>query len=261
VIATPPGARAEAAVAALAAGVAVFLEKPIARTLADAHAIVAAQERSGAVCAVGYQWRAVGAVTALRQALARSHVALMVSAGVGITQARSWFGDPRQSGGLVSERGSHHIDLQRAIAGEVVGVRAARGGRSLSGVDPPPGLPLEDVVSLTLEFASGALGAIHVAWTPERIAGYHRLSVVSTDGSYELELDPAFRLRGERDGARLEAGSPDPPFTAGLARFCRAVAAGDPDDVACSARDAAGSLAVALACEQALASGARVAVG
>ena len=255
VVATPPGARAEPAVAALEAGIGVFLEKPVARTLDDAYAIVRAQERSGSVCAVGYQWRAAAAVDALRTALEGAEVALLISAGVGITQARAWFGDPRQSGGIVSERGSHHIDLQRAVAGDVARVRAVRGSVPLSGVEPPAGAPLEDVVSLTLEFVSGAVGAIHVAWTPEAHPSFHRLSVVSRDGAYELELDPRFTLRGSRGGEPVEATSPEPPFVAGLARFCRAVRAGDPNDVACTARDAAGTLATAIACEQAIVSG------
>ncbi|HEY3613162.1 MAG TPA: hypothetical protein VGK92_05625, partial [Gaiellales bacterium] len=94
--------------------------------------------------------------------------------------------------------------------------------------------------------------------TPEQHPPFHRLSVVSTDGSYELELDPVFALRGTRAGVAVSAGSPEAPFVAGLARFCRAVRAGDPHDVACGARAAAGSLATALACERALASGAPV---
>ena len=44
--------------AALAEGVHVYFEKPIARTLEDAEAIVAAAEAGPAVCAVGYQWHA-----------------------------------------------------------------------------------------------------------------------------------------------------------------------------------------------------------
>ena len=58
-ICTPPRSHAEPAVAALSAGLPVYLEKPIARTPRDAAPIVAAAERSGAVCAVGYQWHAL----------------------------------------------------------------------------------------------------------------------------------------------------------------------------------------------------------
>src|SRR5947209_2120961 len=58
-ICTPPRAHAEPAVAALDRGLPLYLEKPIARSLDDAAQIVAAATRGNAVCAVGYQWRAV----------------------------------------------------------------------------------------------------------------------------------------------------------------------------------------------------------
>ena len=57
-VCTPPLAHREPAVAALEHGVHVFLEKPIARAREDAEAIVATAERTGLVCAVGYQWHA-----------------------------------------------------------------------------------------------------------------------------------------------------------------------------------------------------------
>ena len=42
----------------VARGLPLYLEKPVARSLADARAIVTAAE-AGVVCAVGYQWHAV----------------------------------------------------------------------------------------------------------------------------------------------------------------------------------------------------------
>src|SRR5438105_1080200 len=56
-VCVPPLTHREPTVEALGRGIHVYLEKPIARTQEDGEAIVAAAERSGAVCAVGYQWR------------------------------------------------------------------------------------------------------------------------------------------------------------------------------------------------------------
>src|SRR5262245_54902988 len=52
-IASPAGTHAEVALAALAAGLHVFVEKPMCITLADADAIVAARDRAGRVVQVG----------------------------------------------------------------------------------------------------------------------------------------------------------------------------------------------------------------
>ena len=69
--------------AALAAGVHVYLEKPIARTLADADAIVAAAEASPAVCAVGYQWHASELLEEAREALRGQRIAMLVGRNFG----------------------------------------------------------------------------------------------------------------------------------------------------------------------------------
>ena len=59
IVCIPPLAHRDPAVAALDRGLPVYLEKPIARTLDDAAAIVEAAGRTGTVCAVGYQWHAL----------------------------------------------------------------------------------------------------------------------------------------------------------------------------------------------------------
>src|SRR4051812_17001812 len=124
VVATPPAAHREIAVAALERGLAVYLEKPLARTLEDAQAIVEAAERTGAVCAVGYQWRAIGWLDGLRERLASERVGLLAGRIHGAARPRSWFVDRAQGGGQVLERASHLIDLERALGGEVVRVQA-----------------------------------------------------------------------------------------------------------------------------------------
>jgi hypothetical protein len=57
VICSPAGTHAEVVLAALDAGLHVFVEKPMCITLADADAIVAARDRSGRVVQVGYMKR------------------------------------------------------------------------------------------------------------------------------------------------------------------------------------------------------------
>lgn len=264
VVATPPGERRETVVAAVEAGIAVYLEKPLARTLDDAQAIVVAAERSRTVCAVGYQWRSVAALPALARLLDGQELRLLLSEGVGITQARSWFLDPAQSGGLIAERASHHIDLQRHVGGEVVEVQALRSSVERKALAEAASLPtdaeLETAVSLGLRFSSGALGAVHVVWTSDVVPARHRLSVIGSQSSFDLELDPVFEVRQRGSGGRVGLPQVHDPFAAALIRFVEAVRRSDPNGVDCTARDAAGSLACTLACERALETGDTVAV-
>ena len=148
--------------AALAMGVHVYLEKPIARTLADADAIVEAAEGSSAVCAVGYQWHASELLEAALEALQGQRIAMMVGRNFGPVAGRAWFMDQSQGGGQILERGSHHIDLQRALAGEVAAVEALAGPVGLA--QPEPG-SVADAIVLVLHFSGGAVGTIHSAWS------------------------------------------------------------------------------------------------
>ena len=69
VICSPAGTHAEVAVAALDAGLHVFVEKPMCITLADADAIIAARDRAAKVVQVGTMKRHDPAVEAMLEAL------------------------------------------------------------------------------------------------------------------------------------------------------------------------------------------------
>ena len=59
--------------------------------------------------------------------LAGQQIGLLVGTSIGPTQSRPWFVDMRAGGGNLLERGSHHLDLARTVAGEVASVQAAAG--------------------------------------------------------------------------------------------------------------------------------------
>jgi predicted dehydrogenase len=258
-VCTPPLAHREVAVAALDQGIHVYLEKPIARGLEDARAIVNAAADSAAVCAVGYQWRAVEVLDDLREALEGQELGLLIGIGVGPTKSRPWFLDRSQGGGNLLERASHHIDLQRALGGEVVAVQAAASAVLLAQSQGERG-DIEDAAALTLHFAAGGLGAIQVAWTREGLPGRYALDVLGSDSSLHLELDPDFALRGQSHGRQVAATTRQHPLERNVSRFVFAAREGNRESVFCSPADAAGTLAVAIACEEALKSGGTVRV-
>ena len=127
IVCTPPRSHREPAMAALEHGLPLYLEKPIARTADDAAEIVAAAERTGTVCAIGYQWHALDLLDQLPGLLEGQQIGLLLGTSIGPTQSRPWFIDMRAGGGNLLERGSHHMDLARTVAGEVVSVQAAAG--------------------------------------------------------------------------------------------------------------------------------------
>ena len=256
----PPRAHAAPAVAALDAGLPLYLEKPIARTLADAAEIVAAAARGTTVCTIGYQWRAVEVLGGMHRALAGQTIGCLVGQSVGGTQSRPWFLDRAAGGGNLLERGSHHIDLARVLAGEVAAVQAAGSTVRLAPRQAGAAGDIDDAVSVLLHFTSGALGIIVIGWTSDGLPGRYLVEVTAPDAALRLDLDPDFRLSGVSGGSLVTGVSQSKPFDRSVDLFIAAVRAGDPELVLCTPADAARTLAVAVAAEEALATGRTVPV-
>jgi myo-inositol 2-dehydrogenase / D-chiro-inositol 1-dehydrogenase len=262
IVSIPPLAHRDPAIEALTRGLPLYLEKPIARTLDDAAAIVAAAERTGTVCAVGYQWHALDLLGDLRELLAGEQIGLLVGTSIGPTQSRPWFLDRQAGGGNLLERGSHHLDLARAVGGDVVSVQAAASRVRLArsaGADATEG-DIDDAVTIMLELASGALATIVVAWTRPGQPGSYGLDVVASDSTLRLNLDPDFTLTGLSHDRVVDRRAASQPLERSLGRFLHAAAERDPSAVACGPADAAGTLAVAVAAERALETGQAVPV-
>jgi len=255
-ICTPPLLHREPAEAALAAGLHVYLEKPIARTVEDGEAIVRAAAAADAVCAVGYQWHASELVGRARELVGAGPPALLVGRNFGPVAGRPWFMDPGQGGGQILERGSHHIDLQRALAGEVEAVRVSRARPALSGMS---GSEIDDALVMQLRFAAGTVGTVHIAWTRDGQPGVYATDVLADNVTLQLELGGAPRLTGMAGARRVDESGGD-PVDRSIRRFLGAVASMDKDAVACTPQDALRTLRVAAACERALEDGAEVAV-
>jgi myo-inositol 2-dehydrogenase/D-chiro-inositol 1-dehydrogenase len=226
-VCTPPDAHRDVAVAAAEAGLPIYLEKPVAHRLDDAEAIAGAVEAAGVVCAVGYQYRAITFLDDLPD-----EAALVLGVGISETEDRPWLGDPARGGGMMLERASHLIDLERALAGEVAEVAALDEG---------------DGVAVSLRFASGALGSVVVGRVPGG-PGWRLDVVVAGLGTIVVDLDPRFRAHGA--GVDLAHDGP-PPVELSLACFVDAAARRDRSAVCCGIADGVATLAVALAAQEA----------
>jgi predicted dehydrogenase len=125
VVCTPPSARVPIVQAALARGVAVLVEKPLAHTLADARALadLAAQHPSVAT-AVGYCHRFVPAVVEMKRRLDAGEIGELVRfenvfASFFPSMQHHWMSDPAVSGGgALMDTGSHSFDLFRHLVGD-----------------------------------------------------------------------------------------------------------------------------------------------
>lgn len=136
VVATPNALHAPQAIAFLEAGKHVLVEKPMAPTVAEADAMVAAARGSGAFLMVAHCWRFHPDVQALRARVEAGDLGEIVKTRGYGAHARwgpsGWFTDPvLAGGGALLDMGVHAIDTARYLLGdpEPVRVSAAVGTR------------------------------------------------------------------------------------------------------------------------------------
>jgi predicted dehydrogenase len=128
-IALPTGLHAEAAVAALTAGKHIYLEKPIAATLADGRRVVDAWRDSKCIGFTGFNYRFHPLIGALRREIQSGRVGQVVAVrGVFTTSddgLRGWKAARSTGGGALLDLGSHYVDLLRdTLQAEVESVSA-----------------------------------------------------------------------------------------------------------------------------------------
>jgi UDP-N-acetylglucosamine 3-dehydrogenase len=123
VVASPTYLHAEHVVAAATAGKQVFCEKPIARTLDDARAMVRACDDADVSLAVGHVVRFFPEYRRAKElldagALGRAAVATLTRGTVSVGAARAWYLDAAKSGGVVLDLMLHDLDVLRWWFGE-----------------------------------------------------------------------------------------------------------------------------------------------
>ena len=177
----------EVAEAMLAAGKHVLCEKPLAASIEDAEAMVAAAEKATTVAATAYSFRRNPGIEAIRDLLASGELGApaMVEAHYLADYAADpegpmgWrFRGPLGTGALI-DLGAHIIDLAEYVCGPIVSVA----GAELSIAIPERHLPLgnvtghdhaelseeteavtnDDSVAFTAKFANGAISTFRVS--------------------------------------------------------------------------------------------------
>jgi len=132
IVATPPYTHRELCEQALQAGKHVFLEKPMALSVADCDAILQAAERTQRRVMVGHVLRLFPLFYQAKQWLDAGVIGKPLAVAIRRTGnerelfAKGWRADVRQSGGLLMEMNVHELDYLRWLLG-TVRVVAAQG--------------------------------------------------------------------------------------------------------------------------------------
>jgi predicted dehydrogenase len=222
---------------AVAAGRAVFCEKPLAPDLAQAEALCALVEGSGVTNQVGLVLRRSPAFTLARQLLADPAAGRVMAVILRDDQfiptqgmyGSDWRADPAKAGaGTVIEHSIHDVDLLEWLVGPID--KVCSWTREFHAIDG-----IEDAATASFSFASGAVGSMVSVWHDvlERPSLRHveilaeRLHV-TVEGDWFGPVRWTQTGQGEQvlDGADLlaalvpalpEGGNPDGEFLAAVA--------------------------------------------
>lgn len=123
-ILSPDWLHVEHAVAFLEAGIPVYLEKPMAITVADCDKIIDAAERTGVKLYLGHNMRHFPVVQTLRDFIQSGAIGKVQTAWCrhfvsygGEAYFRDWHADRSRSTGLLLQKGSHDLDVLHWLCG------------------------------------------------------------------------------------------------------------------------------------------------
>jgi predicted dehydrogenase len=163
VITTPTFTHRDLAVAAAKAGKHVFVEKPMAISLAECDAMIDAASTAGVILQIGFMRRFdpefVGAYERVAGGeIGKPMVIKSLTHGPGLPPP--WARDRKLSNGMIAEVNSHDWDCIRWLTGanpESVSVSVANFKGKARGVEDPD---FYDTLHASVRFESGALGSV-----------------------------------------------------------------------------------------------------
>jgi predicted dehydrogenase len=167
VIATPSALHAEQSIRALEAGAAVFCQKPVGRTAAEAQAVVDAARRADRLLGVDLSYRFTEGMRRIRSLIAQGALGELFAVDLLFHNAygpdKAWFYDPALSGGgCVMDLGVHLVDLA-LWALDFPEVARVSSDLLAQGKPLAPG-QVEDYAAAGLTLANGASVRLACSW-------------------------------------------------------------------------------------------------
>ena len=175
IVAVPTRGHLEVGLGALAHGLDVLVEKPIATNLSEGHALVEAARSGKRRLAVGHVERFNPAVRELRRRMDAGDIGRVFQVH---GQRQGPFPDRIRDVGVVIDLATHDLDVMRTVLGcEVERLHAETEQRIHT--------EHEDMLNALLRFENGVVGVLQVNWlTPTKI---RRLSVLGEGGMLHVD--------------------------------------------------------------------------
>lgn len=224
IIATPPHLHHSMAIAALEAGKHVLLEKPMARSLAEARDLAKMASVSRAVAMVNHEFRFIPVRVRAKELIDDGFIGELHSASMMVFRSAlndpqgrpfGWLMEKAKAGGMLGASGSHHIDALRWWFGEV---KAVTGGtstmvrqRRLADSNGVASVDADDNFAVVMRFANGALGTIHYSATAAFDWG-EQIMLAGSEGMLVIQGDDRLFGARRRDRTLVEMPIPERLF-------------------------------------------------
>ena len=195
---TPNNVHLETTQQAAQAGKHVFLDKPIANTVADGNAIAEVCKQAGVVLALGYQRRRERHFRWIKSEIDAGRFGKLVQAECNISRDRlgqfdltSWrYTAAGMPGGVMLQIGIHYIDVLEFLIGPIERVSAMLAQLVLPGDNP-------DVANMILEHENGAISNLTASYASA--SEYYMMNIYGKEASAYYDLFNGLRhlRRGE----------------------------------------------------------------
>jgi predicted dehydrogenase len=197
VLAVPNERHLEFATLAAHAGKHVFIEKPIANTMADGLRIANLERAHGLRIVVGHCARLLVGNRLIREVIENGSLGHVTQIEANFSTDRAlklsphdwrWY-RANSPGGCLSQIAIHQFDTLRFLGGDIVGVSAIAARQS------PVGAEVEDQWMVAVRFADGKLGSVVSSWTSP---GTYNVRVTGEAALMFYEIDQSHWGHAER---------------------------------------------------------------
>ena len=230
-ITTPNHLHFPMAMAALAAGKAVYCEKPLAVSVEQAEQMQQAAKAAGVVTRVGYNYQHNPMIVRARELIEGGELGQLLSFQgefsedfmADPTSPWSWRCDPQHAGGALADLGSHLLAMARYLMGPVSAVCADtqtvhRQRPASNGSQEQRPIAVDDQAHALLRFANGARGTFSSSWLKHGYKNHLSFEISGTRGTLAFDQERLNELRlyraGEAGFQRLLAGPDLPGYAA-----------------------------------------------
>ena len=228
---TPNDVHLETARQAAEAGKHVFLDKPIANSIADGRKITEVCREAGVVLALGYERRRESHFRWIKRQIDAGVFGRLVNAEANISRDRlgkidlsSWrYQAAGMPGGVMLQIGIHYVDVLYYLLGPIKAVSGRSVRLVLPGDNP-------DVASLILEHENGAISTLNASYASA--SEYYLMNIYGKTATayYDMHRGLSLLKQGDKQPVGVPCANND-TFVEELEEFAAAARGGTPPEV------------------------------